>query len=1338
MQDACTVTVDGFHPPDTLDAEETTSIRYLFERSMLMGLFHESKRVRKETLLRAAHCYGLHSKSWRDNTLLGHQQTNGFSSLCGVLDAADPGAVAASTSVELAYVDWDESSDSGSHSEVSGLKHDMSFQDLHNLGQVAFCTDVELSCDASVRLAALNQIVVAVTSRDEAMLKAVNDDVVARGGASWAATAVAFVADLLERMSSALMDSDYSGPMPSTPNTEFVVLSLVLLHAVLHAAPQIGRIVTFFEKSSFSTRNASVFSFRSVLNILFSSNPDNKVPELSTIQLHCWRVLCTWCCCWTSRAGRAAVPAFVAASLKRVCGPQAIPEDRTIPAAASPLVITDTSPLLTPTDAENFSRRIIGVIRGCKDKELCLSSSPYLNDRMQQSRSHTQFNQWIVVTTCLCGAFPSLLGDIVSPTEGRGLLDSFSNILKSAPNTEFDIITLHHSLRLLCPALAAVDDSSGDVAGEFCRVVIEFAYSLQTTEFIESIIFPDFKTKSKKCNATSTTSGRRSEQHRVFSLLALEDLLTFMLRVATTRVVWQHAFVKQLLEGSPLVVLICRLACTEALPCILRLRAWSLLEVLASVYPDETVVALEYTAEEYWSHTGNNMDFLPGRLAKQPFEKSAILNALYDTSTTSYSPIADVASCARLLRTPDSMIGSSSAFGALRVMQSVHRMRYNGPYADVRAPKLIGINQTCEGMAYPWLLRYIHDRHGVIRALAVDIIETTIDLKVHALKVSCLEPAAAGEGVTLPSPLSNLKHIVLDNSECTATRTAAMRILSRFLLILSSHLSNESRAAVSDGPNVVGGVTGAYTTILSTLLCGISFCLDESGSATAVRESISIWESLLSCGNLNDGWNLLTHTLRMAIPHKIVVRVVAAIETGAVISVTDSRCRDRVLAGYCGVIGQRLTPSHNSLVRAAALPPNHVELFRATAFNRALETIAQHHLEHSFVAQVKAMRVCQRLSEIDRTSRIRKPVVHFFSDCVRRTNLVRNVIGLFSSLDTMGTEDYLMFGLRSKACVDILSAMMLQDYYMGRGGILDPSYFGITSMVTGNSALIANVVVVLAISLVKLVDDGCLHDTSDLPESLDLLTSYLRLVGLMLGSEQWRSGMCLGPAFKHSIEDSTGEPQQRAGAGVDPAVSLLDALQVVHTALDAQHFEDISTVDAVYSRLEAVLGLLLHHSYKLRCVFSSNECADSGSGSESDAAVSETEPINRLSWCLGSLHIAMSMVQTPPVVPELRLLKSKTSVKAKAGSLSSARPTGGGDVDGSAHSTPPRNRPGRANNVKYPDSIAVVEESNRPRRLVRGGQIKANWYGCHYYCRGMCTLHLYVPLQARESSRLRC
>lgn len=1289
---ACAVVVDHFWPHDVLHERAVTSVRLHFEQSILMGLFHDSKSVRKESLLRAMHFYGIeiHSIMGYSRSRIADTDLTFLLNMLGVI-----------TTNQHTLKD-----ESQNYEQMRAS--DISFADLWNLSRVAFGSTerstqnnkiFEENNESSVQLAALRQLLAALRSSDNALLRAINDDVASsdKPSESWAAKNIIFIEDVLDEYSRRLDENNQSSHL-----SEYIVSSVTMLHWLLQVVPAFRRCVTYVEKPAVSVHalsNEPVFYLRSLLRIAFYDPGRLQDDTLFDIQLSCWRALFSWSCAWVTSGTCVAIPPFVSPFLKCIKGNN----------ESFDFVPTQTLDKPVPPLPEREARSLAkSVAKYAQQRDLntVLDALPsFLNYRMQTCQSHVKFDEWLVVVRCMIDLFPDIQCKLVTPVEG-GLALSVNKILETVPNTSFDLTTFHHTLLLFCSLSTAVDwNPSITEEVIFAQKIVTFPFSAPMIEFIETILFPGCDYRSKNSAKLGTTP--RSTSYKSYSEMALDALLDLMLRIASNFAISAESFIKNLLEGSPILVLIARLACTEAFPSAIRLKAWRILETLTSLFPDETLAPLEYTAEAYWGlasaaerelnmvDSGDNI-MPPVRLAAQPFQKSLILNMLYDTSTSAYSALADIVSCARLLRSPDSLVGSSSAHGALKLIQTIHRIRYDGPGSDNSNQFLIGVNAISDGMPYPWLLRHIHDRCGIIRSLAVDIIETTFNTKscLEKLFTDCNDEKIDRKSI-LPTPLSNMRHIVLDSSECVATRTAAMRILCNFFSALCRVMTTEQRESIvhkSEANASSAGYTCAYEMVLSTIICGLSFCLEESRSSYAIREGLTALEGILSGGITN----LFSDILERLKPHKALVRAIAFIHPAAVPGISMAGFEQRLVSGYFN-LSKQIQDVNPNVPQCAKSGSGR---FYSTSYSNALTTLAKNRLEHAYVAQTKAIRICHRLLEIDNAMEISGASTSFFSDCMKQTNLIRNVVCVYASLGSGGEEDYLLFGIRSKACVDLLSAALLKEYSAGA----DSAYtakFGLTFMIKGNYSLITNIVATTAGCLLRLAEDNLLMHQNELLEALDLLNSYLRLIALMLGSSEWRKGMYLGPSFRTTEFDKELTP-------FDPALSLLVALKNVHTALDSEFFENYAIIDIAYSRIEAVMGLLLSHSFKLRKSFEGQPDVNDSS-SDVDSVRSGVDSMNKLSWCIPSLHLAMMKLTKPPVAP-LKLLKAKVSRRIKGSTSVREANDIGTNISEDSLVSPPRRRLQKTADVKSPDSVARVDKTApRTKSEKTGSSLNPSW-----------------------------
>lgn len=137
----------------------------------------------------------------------------------------------------------------------------------------------------------------------------------------------------------------------------------------------------------------------------------------------------------------------------------------------------------------------------------------------------------------------------------------------------------------------------------------------------------------------------------------------------------------------------------------------------------------------------------------------------------SITPIDSITRSIKLIRTPDSMFGTSALVGSLRVLyvflQSI-------PIKNRSDASIINSD-------WKWMLRLAYDRRADIRLLSLKILSIVIPYspfnKDESHLVSSNESNYSGIESNSWPPYQFVEHIMMDVSECSAVRIAAMEIL---------------------------------------------------------------------------------------------------------------------------------------------------------------------------------------------------------------------------------------------------------------------------------------------------------------------------------------------------------------------------------------------------------------------------------------------------------------------------------------------------------------------------------------------------------------------------------
>jgi len=460
------------------------------------------------------------------------------------------------------------------------------------------------------------------------------------------------------------------------------------------------------------------------------------------------------------------------------------------------------------------------------------------------------------------------------------------------------------------------------------------------------------------------------------------------------------------------------------------------------------------------------------------------------------SSVDRILRCARLMRSPDSMRGSTALLGSLRILLSLcikGILRIN----DGQTTSSECTECTCfKCWRCDWILRYLHDRRSAVKAVALSLVYYSV---TH-------ETACSGEGsydTSNTSLIGIVRHLLLDSTECLTVRSLAARIYTH-MVVVSANTSPVSNEAPHFGV-LLGYVADAFTLSDFNLECG------------ALEAGVECLAQLMCVDNLchNESFLGLLTTL------KVLPKVVCLLrpDLGSCLieaCASRSRLRQYLEADFME------TPAVSGMIR------------------RWADNILNHVLEAQMesLTQVKtvAVRILQRVHELGGV---------LFSTCIRHTSIVRNVISILTDPRTItypsipkmscGWNDVVASNNTShrvffansdlvSSCYDLFSVMLARDLEVRQRRMPDGSearaLTGVEigdlirdkAVVTGSIMFTANQHMNTVLSLFE--SWGPSVATEKISRYMDcaeqLVTSILRACCLMVTSPLWSQGLGLG------------------------------------------------------------------------------------------------------------------------------------------------------------------------------------------------------------------------------------
>lgn len=651
--------------------------------------------------------------------------------------------------------------------------------------------------------------------------------------------------------------------------------------------------------------------------------------------------------------------------------------------------------------------------------------------------------------------------------------------------------------------------------------------------------------------------------------------------------------IRESVVGSSLCTILVQLGSREIIPRKFRKLCWDCVELLLVLYRDETIVTLENSIYSSESSRNNFDDVIP--LHKR-------MNCEDGTRNVGHEYLKTIEGFVRLLRPPDSMLDSGCLISTLKI------------FLLVLESKVINESESSDNLwlNYTWLLRYLHDRRGIVRTLAISIMELVLDLNRygedsirrfvtdHGSETNEPEISTSKKTISilmLDSPLSNVRHALMDGSESMSVRIVALRIFSRYFRCLCCVLIKSS-SIDKEGPRTL------LKSILSAILCCVTACLNSnienqrldslsaytdsyaavSYNSACAREGLNALETILS--GVGKASNLACSGVYIDI-----LQICSELKLfKPIINYINPECFRNLVSVLNGRFSGGFSEYYFSDIAVNAQDKKLDGIkweFYEHPIGQMLSiqnSILKEDFAHFSVAQTKAIRFFQRLTEIEENIRKNGGIfVSWLNQCLQHTNLFQNVLSSIIALKKMDSNLLRINSLvtvqsHSFICsIDFLSMLIARDdsYESSPGS----SFFRISELIKNNSPIQANLSLYIADKILKIVDE-LKEGIDSWINATEQLTSCLRLLMLMLNSVSWRRGMCLGTPFKVSEGYSFNSNN-------DPPVALLNSLLNIKSTctdiiIESTEAKYKSIILISIGQIDVVLGLLLQYSGGLR------------------------------------------------------------------------------------------------------------------------------------------------------------
>jgi hypothetical protein len=562
-------------------------------------------------------------------------------------------------------------------------------------------------------------------------------------------------------------------------------------------------------------------------------------------------------------------------------------------------------------------------------------------------------------------------------------------------------------------------------------------------------------------------------------------------------------------------------------------------------------------------------------------------------------PEVDVVDClvraVRLVRTPDSMQGTSAVLGVLRLLHA----------SLVRQDELRAAQDRSDSARQPekeqwkWLTRLLYDRRSEVKVLAVEILglilrrqpsreSSVADLMGQT--ADSLDPEPAAEDTTPCEeelsdaaqwpPYEVLRTISNDDSESVALRTRAIALLAQSLT----------------SPAVQRADRHPALSKLGSLFCAMHDCLSlrESiaVSTASIRAVLAAVYKLITCDNQRVAEEALGHARSL----KLLPLVVEVLNVR-----TEALLGSRALARVC-VFDEQYVPQE----RACYFHGDHITLRTAASSAVELQGAGWAALLRSQQAtEVDGLRGC-RTAACWLLYRLEAFSAVLFEECVAHSSLIHHLVTCFSSkpqpLSAQSPHAFAFDCDAVTAQAELLSMLITREGTSAAGQ--GPTSAGSLQDFVGRNPLVpGNLMKKLVLVLLGLRDLRA--SAQKLPHQLRCIGACLRLLSLMMNEPLWRQQL------------GVGEPDGIAALS-DPCAYLFGLLLTLRTAAAELAGPEalcpplcyrVSEAAALVGRLDFSLALFMQHSRDARLLFLQQSLQDKtrsvAAGRPSEAALFE-------------------------------------------------------------------------------------------------------------------------------------
>ncbi|KAJ1430992.1 hypothetical protein B484DRAFT_448568 [Ochromonadaceae sp. CCMP2298] len=809
---------------------------------------------------------------------------------------------------------------------------------------------------------------------------------------------------------------------------------------------------------------------------------------------------------------------------------------------------------------------LVSEARMPSEEKVHVATATRLFGLIVKARNHATLREALACTICVCLANPSLLS--VFLTLRISLVTAVSNVLTTAPRTHRDHVTLHSVLDFVDEVFKALRIRGGGGGGGLSAEVAEL-FS-ETVGAVLPAMSRYFKEHFGRSNASVFPSSsavaslaltpHRGEVEREYVAATSAVCSAFLSFLLTLTSYSTYSFYSTLAMPAYLTGLLHHIACSELHGAHLRVVAVGALENMVRWHGGwEALCCLE---DQGGGSSGSRLSgFTP------PVEFGPSLQCL-GVGREGEAVCGSLARVVRLLRAPDSLVGSSSVVGCLRLLHLCLLQLVRG--------RAVVWSEAEAGRQWRWLTRLLYDRRTDVKLIAVQVLALllkhtarpaggsqtlaydSLDSDAEEAEVEAKEEG--GEPDQCFPPYELLGHLASDSTESVLLRAHCVGLLSQ--AFCDPLLRRTSKITPS---------------LLVSAICDCVSLHDPFACAASMHSALQSLLRLLACRDVQAQQSVLEMLARVKAVPLVVELLSAQLE-----DTLSERAMGRVRVRRDDYVSSQEAHYDDAIARLQG-GDEELEFCPGSAWASLLNT--QRGRDRDALRGVTS-------SAAWFLFQLRAVESGLFDQCVRHSNLVFHLTTSFSQADprlhSLPSRSFDLDCDCTHAQAELLSLLIGAEAnkthralegdkktYMGEGeGPL-------AAFVRDNSLVPSNVLKKVVLVLRSLMERGFSSGGGGGSLRLQCASSCLRLLCAMMGEPHWCEGLGLGGAQEGVLSDS-------ASYLFELLLAMREVLQkspTMGTGAGGGAGAGAYTAGRLLSRLDFTLAMAMQHSFEARMLF---------------------------------------------------------------------------------------------------------------------------------------------------------